>query len=199
VLAHLCGAPRGQKDLALFAKGLSPAQRRALGIRRQDDGTFPAPSQPTFCRMLAHLDDDAREEIFLQVQQQIRGPAPQEAWIVLDGKPPRQGGGLSVLTAVTGPSLHYLGSALVDTKTNEIPVARALFQKLELDGRNVSLDALHTQDQTARELGLEHGADFLLTVNANQPTVRENIERLVQAPPARFSPSGPDGHAGGPA
>src|SRR5512139_731020 len=54
VLAHLCGAPRGQKDLALFAKGLSRGQRRALGIRRQDDGTYPAPSQPTFCRMMEH-------------------------------------------------------------------------------------------------------------------------------------------------
>jgi hypothetical protein len=51
VLAHLCGAPRGQKDLAKFAKGLSQGQRRALGIRRQPDG-YPAPSQPTFCRMM---------------------------------------------------------------------------------------------------------------------------------------------------
>ena len=87
----------------------------------------------------------------------------------------------------------------MDTKTNEIPVARARFQTLDLDGRNVSLDALHTQAQTARELGLEAGADFLLTVKANQPTVRENMASLVEAPPARFSPSGPDGHAGGPA
>jgi predicted transposase YbfD/YdcC len=66
-----------------------------------------------------------------------------------------------VLTAVTVPSQHYLGSALVDQKTNEIPVARELFRKLELDGRKVSLDALHTQDQTARALVLEHGADYL--------------------------------------
>ena len=95
------------------------------------------------------------------------------------------------------PSQHYLGSAIVDTKTNEIPVARQLFKKLELDGRKVSLDALHTQDQTARELVLEHGADFLLTVKDNQPTVRENIERLVPAPAATFSPSGHDAHAGG--
>jgi diguanylate cyclase (GGDEF)-like protein len=47
------------------------------------------------------------------------------------------------------PSQHFLGSAIVDTKTNEIPVARELFKKLDLDGRKVSLDALHTQDQTA--------------------------------------------------
>lgn len=189
VLAHWCAAPRGQKDLAKFAKGLSQAQRRALGIRQQDDGNYPAPSQPTFCRMMERMDDDALEKVFLQVQQHIRGPAPVDELIVLDGKQPRHGGGHSVLTAVTVPSQHYLGSAMVDQKTNEIPVARELFKKLDLDGRKVSLDALHTQDQTARELVLEHGADFLLTVKDNQPTLRANIEKLVTAPPADFSPS----------
>jgi hypothetical protein len=197
LLAHLCGAPRGQKDLAKFAKGMSGPQRRALGVRQQKDGRYPAPSQPTFCRMMKHIDDDELEKLFLQVQEQIRGPAPANELIVLDGKEPRQGGGHSVLTAVSVPSQHYLGSAIVDTKTNEIPVARQLFKKLDLDGRKVSLDALHTQDQTARELVLEHGADYLLTVKANQPTLRENIERFVEAPPAHFSPSGSHAQLGG--
>ena len=148
---------------------------------------------------MKQIDDDALEKVFLQVQEQIRGPAPAEELVVLDGKQPRHGGGHSVLTAVTVPSQHYLGSALVDTKTNEIPVARELFKKLDLDGRKVSLDALHTQDQTARELVLEHGADYLLTVKDNQPTLRQNIERWVEAPPADFSPSGGHADAGGPA
>jgi hypothetical protein len=189
VLAHLCDAPRGQKDLAKFANGLSQAQRRALGIRQQADRSYPAPSQPTFCRLMEHIDDNALERIFLQVQEQIRGPAPPDELIVMDGKEPRHGGGHSVLTAVTVPSQYYLGSAMVDQKTNEIPVARELFKKLDLDGRKVSLDALHTQDQTARELVLDHGADFLLTVKDNQPTLRATIEKLVPAPPADFSPS----------
>jgi len=197
LLAHLCGAPRGQKEWSLFARGLSQTQRRALGIRRQADG-YPVPGPSTFWRLMAHINADALEKIFLQVQEQIRGPAPPEELIVLDGKEPRHGGGHAVLTAVTVPSQHYLGSALVDQKTNEIPVARALFHRLDLDGRKVSLDALHTQDQTARELVLEHGADFLLTVKANQPTLRQHIEKSVSAPPADFSPSGGHGHAGGP-
>jgi hypothetical protein len=189
LLAHLCGAPRGQKDLAKFAKGLSQGQRRALGVRQQADGKYPAPSQPTFCRLLQHLDDDALE--------QSRGPAPPDELVVLDGKEPRQGGGHSILTAVPVPSQYYLGSAMVDTKTNEIPVARQLFKKLDLDGRKVSLDALHTQDQTARQLVLEHGADYLLTVKDNQPTLRQNIQRLVAAPPADFSPATDHRDAGG--
>lgn len=188
VLAHLCGAPRGQKDLAKFAKGMSQAQRRALGVRHQPEG-YPAPSQPTFCRMMQHLDNEALERVILQAQSQIRGPAPAQELIVLDGKQPKHGGGQSVLTAVSVPSQYYLGSAMVDTKTNEIPVARELFKKLDLDGRKVSLDALHTQDHTARDLVLQHGADYLLTVKDNQPTVRANVEKLVPALPESFSPS----------
>jgi hypothetical protein len=196
VLAHLCGAPRGPKEWSLFAKGLSQVQRRALGVRPQAGG-YPAPGATTFWRLLARIDGDALEKIFLQVQVQLRGPAPPDELIVLDGKEPRHGGGHAVLTAVTVPSQHYLGSALVDQKTNEIPVARALFHRLDLDGRKVSLDALHTQDQTARELVLAHGADYLFTVKDNQPTLRANIEKLVTAPPADFSPSRGHGHAGG--
>lgn len=198
VLAHLCGAPRGQKEWALFAKGLSQTQRRALGVRRQANG-YPAPGASTFWRLMARSNADALEKIFLQVQAQIRGPAPADELIVLDGKQPRHGGGHSVLTAVTVPSQHFLGSALVDQKTNEIPVARALFHRLDLDGRKVSLDALHTQDQTTRELVLEHGADFRLTVKDNQPTLRADIETLAPAPPADFSPSRDHPDAGRPA
>jgi hypothetical protein len=55
----------------------------------------------------------------------------------------------------------------------------------------VSLDALHTQDETARALVLEHGADYLLTVKGNQPTLRQQIEKLVTAPRLIFPPQGP--------
>jgi uncharacterized protein DUF4338/DDE family transposase len=188
-LATLCGAPRGQKDIAKFARGLSQAQRRALGIRRNPKGKYPAPTQPTFCRLLQRVDALKVEEVILVIQEQMRGPAPKDQLIVLDGKEPRHGSGASILSAVSVPSQHYLGSALVDQKTNEIPVARELFKRLELEERLVSLDALHTQDETARALVLEHGADYLLTVKGNQPTVREQIETLVAAPQGDFPPS----------
>jgi hypothetical protein len=187
--AHLADAPRGQKDLAAFAGRLSQHQRSALGIRKNPGtGRYPAPSQPTFCRLYAKVDALAIEAAVRDFQAQVRGVAPPQELIVLDGKEPRHSGGHHVLTAVTVPGQHYLGSAMVDEKTNEIPVARELFERLDLDGRAVSLDALHTQDETARSLVLEHGADYLLTVKGNQPTVRETIERLVPEPPAAFFP-----------
>src|SRR5258708_5072132 len=85
--------------------------------------------------------------------------------------------------------LHYLGSALVDQKTNEIPVAQqALIPPLDLENRFVSLDALHTQAETARTVVLEAGGHYLLTVKDNQPILRANIEKKVSAPQADFPP-----------
>ena len=121
----------------------------------------------------------------------MRGKAPKEDLIVLDGKEPKHGGGQAVLSAVTVPSQFYLGSAIVEKdKTNEIPVARQLFERLDLEGRLVSLDALHTQDDTARALVLEHGADYLLTVKDNRANAHRSIEKFIAAPEADFPPSG---------
>jgi hypothetical protein len=187
-LAVLCEAPRGQTDLEKFARGLNQGQRRALGIRRSRQGGYPAPSQSTFSRFLAGIDPLKLNEQLLQIQRQLRGAAPQEL-VVMDGKEPNHGSGASILTAITMPSQHYLGSALVDQKTNEIPVAQqTLIPPLDLEGRWVSLDALHTQDETARTLVLEAGAHYLLTVKDNQPTLRANIQNKVAAPQADFSP-----------
>ena len=75
-------------------------------------------------------------------------------------------------------------------------MARQLFGELDLAGRTVALDALHTQVHTARDLVLEHGAHYLFTVKDNQPTLRQNIEQRVPAPPVGFSPSAGDAHPG---
>jgi predicted transposase YbfD/YdcC len=190
LLAVLCGAPRGQKDLQKFARGFNQGQRRALGIRRNRQGCYPTPHQSTFCRLFQKVDGRKIEEAILAIQQQVRGSPPKDDLVVIDGKQPQHGGGQAILSAVTVPSQHYLGSAMVETdKTNEIPVARQLFEKLDLEERLVSLDALHTQAETARALVLEHGADYLLTVKDNQAAVHRSIQELVTAPRADFPPS----------
>jgi len=189
LLAMLCEAPRGQTDLEKFARGMSQAQRRALGIRRNPQGEYPAPSQSTFSRFLAGVDEVQLNATLLAIQQQLRGPAPQDELVVMDGKEPKHGSGASVLTAVTVPSQYYLGSAVVDEKTNEIPVAqKELIPPLDLAGRFVSLDALHTQDETARRVVMEAGGDYLLTGKKNQPTLLANLQKKVAAPRADFPP-----------
>jgi hypothetical protein len=186
--AMLSGAQRGPKALAGFAKKLSQAQRRALSIRPDAKGWYPSPSQPTFSRALQAVDFQAVDRAVREFQEQVRGRPPKEELIVLDGKEPKHGGGQSILTAISVPSQHYLGSALVDQKTNEIPVARQLFKELDWEDRLVSLDALHTQTETALALVQEHGADYTLTVKDNQPTLHQTIKKLLPHMPAAFPP-----------
>lgn len=166
-----------------------PAQRRALSFRCHPRSKYPAPSQSTFSRLLKKLAGHKVNQALLDIQEKGRGRAPRADLLVVDGKEPRHGTGDSSLSAGTVPSQFYLGRALVDTRTSEIPAARQLFREMALASRRVALAALHPQDQTGRDLVLEHGADYLPTVTGNQPTLRQNIENLRPAPRAGFPPS----------
>jgi hypothetical protein len=96
---------------------------------------------------------------------------------------------------VTVPSLHYLGSAPVPTdKTNEIPVARELLARLDVQDRLVGLDALHTQLETACRIVQEGGADYLLSVKENPKGIRRTVEGLLAGTPAAFFPSAAHAH-----
>jgi len=197
LLAMLCEAPRGQTDLEKFARGMNQGQRRALRIRRNVQGKYPAPSQSTFSRFLAGVDQAKLEATLQAIQEQVRGPAPKDELVVMDGKEPKHGSGASILTAVSIPSQYYLGSAVVDVKTNEIPVAQeTVIPPLDLEGRFASLDALHTQDETARRIVLDAGGHYVLTAKRNQLTLLANIQNKVTAPKADFPPTTSDAHPG---
>ena len=77
-------------------------------------------------------------------------------------------------------------------KENEIPAARRLLARIPITGRLVSLDAMHTQHQTAGQIVLDAGADYLLTLKDNQLTLTQTAQTLV---PSAFFPSGPSGKA----
>jgi predicted transposase YbfD/YdcC len=62
-------------------------------------------------------------------------------------------------------------------KRNEINVAPALIQGLDLRGKVVAADALHTQRAFSAQI-LAAGGDYLLVAKENQPTLRADIETL---------------------
>lgn len=184
--AHLSGAPRGQKDLVKFAKSLSQSQRRAVGIRRRAGSKhYGTPDQSTFSRMMGRVDADIVEKVLIGWQQSIRGPVPQAEIIAIDGKIPAHSGGKNIVTAITSPSQHYLGCTVTAEGTNEIVAARELCAKIDLDGKLVSVDAIHSQTETSHVI-VEAGGDYLYTVKNNQPLLRERIEKKVDDPATPF-------------
>jgi predicted transposase YbfD/YdcC len=194
-LAYLCEAPRGPKDLAKFSRQMSRGQRRALGIHRNRKREIPSPSRSSFVRLLKAVNAREVEAAILAFQEQVRGPVPKGDLVAIDGKAAKRSGGEMLLNAVTVPSLYYRGSEPVPVdKTNEIPVARAMFERLDLVGRLVGLDALHTQMETACRIVQGSGADYLLTVKGNQKGLRRTLRTCFTATPAAFSPSTHDAH-----
>ncbi len=119
--------------------------------------------------------------------------------IAVDGKSVRgaRGGDASaphLVAALAHGSGAVLGQVSVSEKSNEIPAARALLETLDLDGAVITMDALHTQHATAT-LVTEAGADYVLTVKANQKTLYTRLKSLPWAriPAVRCRGLRPDG------
>lgn len=100
LLAMLCDAPRGQKDLVKLARRRTQAQRRSLGIRPNPQGRLPAPSQSTFSRLLKKLAARRLNQVLLEIQARVRGQPPPADLIVVEGTEPNHGPGDAILSAV---------------------------------------------------------------------------------------------------
>lgn len=73
-----------------------------------------------------------------------------------------------------------LGQIAIAAKSNEIPAVRDLlagFDPDDLHGCVITLDAMHTQTETGKTI-LAAGADYVLTVKANQPKLLARLEAL---------------------
>lgn len=185
VMAMATGVRRGPDDLAEYADTLSPGQLRALNFRRdRRTGQYRTPKRTTFRRVLEGVDASTLEEVLLEWQEQVIGPT-QDKLVIVDGKKLRHGGA-EIVNMVDGNG-RFLGSAQTPDKTNEIPVARQLLLRVNLDGRLVLADALHTCEKTAQQILFEQGGDYLLTVKQNQKVLHQNLEKLFDEQP--FSPS----------
>lgn len=187
-LATFCGVVRGQRDLAAFARTLSQAQLRALQFRlERKTRRVRCPDETTFHRVLTQVEPACLERALLAWQAQVLGPAPDTA-IILDGKKLRHAQGVELVSAIGAASGRWLGTVCTEENSNEIPAARTLLQKVDVAGKTVLADALHTQVETAQQILYEHGGDYVFTVKDNQKTLRQTLQELLQPQP--FSPSG---------
>jgi len=152
-------------------------------------GTFlklPAgiPSCCTFRRVMARLEPRQMEAALVQwvslFCQSLQGKQ-----IALDGKTLRRSFrhawkklGLHVVTAWCVEDELVLAQRAVDAKSNEIPTVPAILKTLDLQGAVVTADALNCQKQTVQTI-LAGGADYLLGLKDNQPTLHRQVAGLM--------------------
>ncbi len=69
----------------------------------------------------------------------------------------------------------------VDEKSNEITAVPKLLEMLSLKGCIVTADALNCQHATAAKV-IEQGADYVLALKANQPSLHDDVRRYLDDP-----------------
>jgi len=95
---------------------------------------------------------------------------------------------LHLVSAFATNARLVLGQEAVADKSCEVEAIPALLDRLAeagaLEGALVTIDAVACNPKIAAKI-VEHGADYLLAVKANQPSLRTEIERFFNdAPPA---------------
>lgn len=190
VCAVLSGA-RSWTEIGEFARELTPRQLARLGARASPyTGRYTSPDEATIRRALQRVDADELDRVvggWLAGRQQGEAGA-----IAVDGKTLRGAVGCDGtqphLLAAWSDGL-VLGQRRVDAKTNEITGFRPLLDQVDLAGRVVTADALHSQQAHARYLVADRHADYVLVVKDNQPGLVAAIDQL---PEQAFSPSQPN-------
>jgi predicted transposase YbfD/YdcC len=91
-----------------------------------------------------------------------------------------------LFAALAHGSGTVLAQRQVAAETNEVTQFQPLLADVDLAGRAVTADALHTQSDHAEYLVTTRRADYVLTVKGNQPSLVRSIDHL---PPDAFSPA----------
>ncbi len=192
--AVLAGA-RGYLAVTEYAARLT--QRQLAAVRaycNPKTQRYQAPGLNAIWRVLTHLDAEMLDQ---RIGQWFAQLSPQLQALAVDGKTLRSTGGVQgkpvhLLSAFSHQDHTTLAQAPVSEKENEIPALPQLLGPLPLDDVVVTADALHTQRDTARFLVTQKGADYLLVVKDNQPSLHRHLQRLL--PQSAFSPSTHPGH-----
>ena len=150
----------------------------ALGIRRGK-----RPSESAIRRAFGRLDAAKLDAVLGAWMWTRTRMVDQRRVIAIDGKTVRG----ARTRDTTAPHLvaaydhgHgvVLGQLAVAAKSNEIPAVRTLLATFDLDGVVVTVDAMHTQTDTA-QLIVEAGGDYVFTVKGNQPNLYAACKALL--------------------
>jgi predicted transposase YbfD/YdcC len=146
------------------------------------------PSHDTFNRVLRVLDPVQFQACFLRWMQAVAEVTAGEI-VAIDGKALRRsfakGRGkraIHMVSAWASENGVVLGQRKVDTKSNEITAIPELLDLLVLSGCIVTIDAMGCQRTIAQKI-VDHGADYVLALKGNQPTLEQAVERFFVTGP----------------
>jgi len=173
-LCAVLGGADSWEDIALF--GQSKKQWFAKFLKLPNG----IPSHDTFNRLFQAIDPAAFQECFVSWMNAVC-EACGLLHVQIDGKAARgshkKGKGLGCLHTVSAWASENgvtFGQVACEEKSNEITAIPKLLALLDLRGAIVTIDAIGTQKEIVEQLR-EQGADYLLPVKENQPTLHADV------------------------
>lgn len=162
------------------------AKEREEWLRRYCELPNGIPSHDTFSRVIALINPDALHAAFIAWMNEIQEITSGDV-VALDGKTLRRSfdrtsdgkGASHMVSAWLAKNRVVLGQLKVEEKSNEITAIPELLRLLELKGALVTIDAMGCQ-KTIAETIIESGADYILAVKDNQPTLSDDVERTFR-------------------
>ena len=169
----------GSRSFAAIGQWAADAGPEALAVLGADRG---AAEESTFRRAFALVSADALDRALGAWLHTRAARAGGRLVIAIDGKTVRgarsKAGKAPHLVAALAA---VLGQVAVDGKSNEIPAVRDLLAAFaDLAGAVCTLDAMHAQHDTAKAI-IGRGADYVMTVKANMPTLYRQLRNLPWA------------------
>jgi predicted transposase YbfD/YdcC len=140
------------------------------------------PTHDTFANIFAFIKPEEINRCFSEwVETSLRKNMQVEN-VSIDGKTvrcskdvPNNKKAIHVVSAWAQKNRLILGEIATKEKSNEITAIPKLLEMLELEGCTVTIDAMGTQTRIAKKI-IEKGANYMLPVKENQPTLLENIK-----------------------
>lgn len=179
-IAAVVAGSRSFAAIGQWAADAGPEVLAVLGAARG-----PA-EESTFRRAFTLVSADVLDRLLGAWLHTRAGRAGGRLVVAVDGKTVRgakskQGKAPHLVAALAHGIGAVLGQVAVDEKSNEIPAVRDLLKAFaSLTGAVVTIDAMHTQSDTARVI-LGRGADYVMTVKGNMPALYRQLKRLPWA------------------
>lgn len=159
------------------------ARERLDWLRRYLSLPHGIPSHDTFGRLFGLIDPDEFEAAFRRWVSAILPSIGADTVVAIDGKTSRRSGKvgatpLHLVSAFAAGAGLVIGQRATADKSNEKTAIPELLTTLALEGCIVTIDAMGTQANIAQAIR-KRGADYLLAVKDNQPTLADSIRDFV--------------------